>query len=136
ESFINLSKSRRLNQDSLMSLYSDKSKIQSYFMRQRQEMFLQFVLPILEKYDKTLNERNEIDFNDMINKATDVIKSNKTQYTYQYIIVDEYQDISFSRFNLIKEIRDLSGARLVCVGDDWQSIYRFAGSDISLFSNF
>ena len=39
-------------------------------------------------------------------------------------------------FNLIKEIRDLSGAKLVCVGDDWQSIYRFAGSDISLFSNF
>jgi DNA helicase-4 len=37
---------------------------------------------------------------------------------------------------LIKEIRDLSEAKLVCVGDDWQSIYRFAGSDISLFSNF
>ncbi|WP_379021410.1 hypothetical protein [Parapedobacter deserti] len=34
------------------------------------------------------------------------------------------------------EIRNLSGARLVCVGDDWQSIYHLAGSDISLFSNF
>jgi DNA helicase-4 len=54
----------------------------------------------------------------MINKATDVIKSNRPNYTYQYIIIDEYQDISFARFNLIKEIRDLSGARLVCVGDD------------------
>ena len=136
ESFINLSKSRRLTPNSLMSLYSDKTKIQSDFMLERQEMFLQFALPILEKYNKTLQKRNEIDFNDMINKATDVIKSNKPKYTYQYIIVDEYQDISFSRFNLIKEIRDLSGARLVCVGDDWQSIYRFAGSDISLFSNF
>lgn len=136
ESFINLSKSRRLNHISLMSLFSDKTKIQSDFMLERQEMFLQFVLPILEKYDMTLKKRNEIDFNDMINKATDVIKSNNPKYTYQYIIIDEYQDISFSRFNLIKEIRDLSGAKLVCVGDDWQSIYRFAGSDISLFSNF
>src|SRR5690606_7285584 len=68
--------------------------------------------------------------------ATELITQNKPTYTYKYIIIDEYQDISISRFNLIMEIRNLSGARLVCVGDDWQSIYRFAGSDISLFSNF
>lgn len=136
ESFINLSKSRRLNQHSLQNLYLDYTRVQSGFMKKRQEMFIQFVLPILEKYDATLNERNEIDFNDMINKATDAIQNNKPKYEYQYIIIDEYQDISVSRFNLIKEIRDLSGGRLVCVGDDWQSIYRFAGSDISLFSNF
>jgi len=55
---------------------------------------------------------------------------NKPTYSYKYIIIDEYQDISFSRFKLIMEIRNLCGARLVCVGDDWQSIYRFAGSDI------
>ncbi len=71
-----------------------------------------------------------------INQTTDLIKSNKPEYTYQHIIIDEYQDISYSRFNLIKEIRELSGARFICVGDDWQSICRFAGSDISLFSNF
>jgi len=136
ESFINLSKSRRLNHSLLVNLFSDKTRIQSNFMLRRQEMFLQFVLPILEKYDNTLKERREIDFNDMINLATDAVQINRPRYTYQYIIIDEYQDISFSRFNLIKEIRDLSGARLVCVGDDWQSIYRFAGSDISLFSNF
>ena len=136
ESFINLSKSRRLDYHSLKNLFSDRTQTRKSFMIERQEMFLHFVLPILEKYDNTLKERNEIDFNDMINKATDVVKSNKPQYTYRYIIIDEYQDISFSRFNLIKEIRDLSGARLVCVGDDWQSIYRFAGSDISLFSKF
>ena len=55
---------------------------------------------------------------------------------YDYIIIDEYQDISAARFRLITEIRQRSGARLVCVGDDWQSIYRFTGSDISLFSDF
>ncbi|MFD2915830.1 UvrD-helicase domain-containing protein [Psychroserpens luteus] len=136
ESFINLSKSRRLDHHSLMSLFSHKTKTQNHFMLERQEMFLEFVLPILKKYNNTLKERNEIDFNDMINQATDVVKSSMPQYSYQYIIIDEYQDISFSRFNLIKEIRDLTGAKLVCVGDDWQSIYRFAGSDISLFSNF
>ena len=136
ESFINLIKSRQLNHSSLMELLSDKNKSQNTFMIERQGMFLQFALPILEKYDQRLKERIEIDFNDMINTAADAIKKNSPSYPYRYIIIDEYQDISFSRFNLIKEIRDLSGARLVCVGDDWQSIYRFAGSDVSLFSNF
>jgi DNA helicase IV len=136
QSFINLSKSRELSSNSLSILYSDKSKAKNDFMLERQKLFLQFVLPILAKYDGTLKEKNEIDFNDMINQATDVIKNNKPEYKYQYIIIDEYQDISIARYNLIKEIRDLTGARLVCVGDDWQSIYRFAGSDISLFSNF
>ena len=136
ESFINLSKSRRFNNNSLNNLFSDTSKVNNDFMLERQKIFLKFVLPILSKYDNTLRERKEIDFNDMINLATDTINANKPFYEYQYVIVDEYQDISFARFNLIKEIRDLSGAKLVCVGDDWQSIYRFAGSDISLFSNF
>jgi len=136
ESFINLSKSRRLKHNDLINLFSDKRKIQNEFMYERQAMFLQFAFPILEKYDNTLKERNELDFNDMINLATDLINNNKPVYSYKYIIIDEYQDISFSRFNLIREIRNLSGARLICVGDDWQSIYRFAGSDISLFSNF
>ncbi|MCQ6507910.1 UvrD-helicase domain-containing protein, partial [Vibrio parahaemolyticus] len=86
-------------------------------------------MPILKKYDETLKEKREIDFNDMINQATNLIKVNTPEYTYQHIIIDEYQDISYARFNLIKEIRELSGARLICVGDDWQSIYRFAGSD-------
>lgn len=136
ESFINLIKSRQLNHGSLMELLSEKNKSQDTFMIERQEMFLQFALPILEKYGQKLKERVEIDFNDMINKAADAVKRNSPSYSYRYIIIDEYQDISFSRFNLIKEIRDLSGARLTCVGDDWQSIYRFAGSDVSLFSNF
>lgn len=134
--FINLSKSRQLNYNSIISLFSDKSKTKNEFMLERQELFLKFALPILKKYDNTLSEKNEIDFNDMINQATELIKVNKPEYHYEHIIIDEYQDISYARFNLIKEIRKLSGARLICVGDDWQSIYRFAGSDISLFSNF
>ena len=136
ESFINLSKSRRLDAEALTALFSERSKTQNSFIYERQITFLKFILPILEKYDKTLLSSNEIDFNDMINKAADAVKEKKTTYSYRYVIIDEYQDISFSRFTLIDQIRNLCGARLICVGDDWQSIYRFAGSDISLFSNF
>jgi len=134
--FINLSKSRQLNYNSIFTLFSDKNKASNEFVLKRQEIFLKFAIPILKKYDEILKEKSEIDFNDMINQATDIVNEKKPKYTYQHIIIDEYQDISYSRFNLIKQIRELSGARLICVGDDWQSIYRFAGSDISLFSNF
>jgi DNA helicase-4 len=136
ESFINLSKSRKLHQSELLKIFTDKSKNSNIFMLERQELFLKIVMPILKKYDDLLLEINQIDFNDMINKATELIKINKTHFNYKYIIIDEYQDISFSRYRLIKEIRDLCSAKLICVGDDWQSIYRFAGSDISLFNNF
>lgn len=136
ETFINLSKSRRLGENDLNKLYSSQTIFKIQFMKERYKLFLQFSIPILKKYNEILIERNEIDFNDMINKATDLITNNNTNFSYKYIIVDEYQDISFSRFKLIQQIRDLSNARLTCVGDDWQSIYRFAGSDISLFSNF
>jgi len=136
ETFINLSKSRKLNYEDISAIFRDRNKTRNKFMLERQEMFLKFALQVLKRYDNKLNEICEIDFNDMINQSTDLVKINKSNFNYRYIIIDEYQDISFSRFNLIKEIRDLTKARLVCVGDDWQSIYRFAGSDISLFSNF
>lgn len=136
ETFINLSKSRQLNYESLTNLFLDRNKTKNKFMLERQAIFIKFSLQILKKYDNKLKELIEIDFNDMINQATEIIKKNKTEYSYKYIIIDEYQDISYSRFNFIKEIRELSDAKLICVGDDWQSIYRFAGSDISLFSNF
>jgi DNA helicase-4 len=136
ETFINLSKSRQLSYESISSIFTDRNRTTNKFMLERQEMFLIFALQVLKKYDNKLKEICEIDFNDMINQATDLIKMNNPQFNYRYIIIDEYQDISFSRFNLIKEIRNLTNSRLICVGDDWQSIYRFAGSDISLFSNF
>ena len=134
--FVNLCKSRQFDYNSIISLFSDERRVTNKFMLERQQIFLKFAIPILKKYDQTLVENGEIDFNDMINQATELVKGHKPNKEYQYIIIDEYQDISYSRFCLIKELRDLSGARLVCVGDDWQSIYRFAGSDISLFSNF
>jgi DNA helicase-4 len=135
-SFINLSKSRKTSIDNLRAIFADRKSNVNEFMHSRQNLFLDFILPIIQKYDEKLKERDEIDFNDMINLATDLITRNKTVQKYDYIIIDEYQDISVARFELIKQIRELSDAKLVCVGDDWQSIYRFAGSDVSLFSDF
>jgi DNA helicase-4 len=73
----------------------------------------------------------------MINKASNYIESKKIILNYKYIIIDEFQDISIGRYKLIKAIKtNKPSCKLFCVGDDWQSIYRFTGSDISLFKNY
>ena len=54
----------------------------------------------------------------------------------RYVIVDEYQDISQARYRLLAAMRQQKDYRLFCVGDDWQSIYRFSGSDIGFILNF
>ena len=76
-----------------------------------------------------------IDFNDMIVLATKYVKENDIK-KYKYIIVDEYQDTSYIRYLLLKEIINKTGAKIICVGDDYQSIYRFNGCDLNMFLNF
>jgi DNA helicase-4 len=73
----------------------------------------------------------------MINDAALYISKNKFKNKYKYIIIDEFQDTSIGRFKLINSLLESNkSCRLFAVGDDWQSIYRFAGSDISLFTEF
>ena len=79
---------------------------------------------------------NAIDFNDMINLASVYVQKGKFAHPYRYVIVDEYQDISQARYRLLAAMRQQKDYRLFCVGDDWQSIYRFSGSDIGFILNF
>ncbi|WP_040660733.1 UvrD-helicase domain-containing protein [Oscillibacter ruminantium] len=135
-SFINLYKSNGYSLQAFDSLHKQVIGINNLFLRDRSLIFLDIVEPIYKLYQEKLQQSERIDFNDMINLATEVVKDGKGEFSYKYIIIDEYQDISLSRFNLIREIKKRTDAKLVCVGDDWQSIYRFAGSDIDLFTNF
>lgn len=97
---------------------------------------ISLIEPIFNDYLQYLRLNNEIDFNDMINKAVEYVDSGRYVNLYKYVIVDEYQDISKARFTLLKSMRKSNDFDLFCVGDDWQSIYRFAGSDISYIINF
>ena len=73
----------------------------------------------------------------MINYAYKKLALLKTKrIEYDYIFVDEYQDISYQRYNFIKELSTLFKAKIVAVGDDYQSIYSFSLADMSLFTNF
>ena len=94
------------------------------------------IKPIYEEYNKYLKDNNLIDFNDMINLSTYLVNTNKYIHNYDYVIVDEFQDISKSRYNLLIALRKQKDYKLFCVGDDFQSIYRFSGCDISLITEF
>ena len=95
---------------------------------------------IYEYYQIYLMDNHMIDYSDMINLSyKQIIKEVKNKYpelNYKYIIVDEYQDITFQRFLFVKRLTEYFNAKLISVGDDWQSIYAFAGSRLELFNKF
>ncbi len=133
-SFINLMKS---NNYGLAEVINKNKQTQSNFFKKRNSLFIEIIKPIFERYEIHLTERNEIDFSDMINRASKHIASGKHKRTFKYVIIDEFQDISIGRYQLIKAIKTHNpSCKLFCVGDDWQSIYRFSGSDIALFKEF
>ena len=94
------------------------------------------VQPLYDNYEQTLKDRHECDFTDCLLHAADLLEQ-KQIYNYDYILVDEFQDMSMDKYKYLNALRRKNPrTRIFCVGDDWQSIYRFSGSDISLFSQF
>ena len=122
------------------------SKLDSLSDQFRAQKFKAIYFPIFNAYQKILQENKDVDFEDMINFAADIIKNNhpkefnSSSYgNYKWILVDEFQDTSFCRGRFLKALRGggyFGGAKICTVGDDWQSIYRFAGSDLSQVYDF
>jgi DNA helicase-4 len=101
-------------------------------------------------YSSELSKQNTIDFDDMITNANDAIINKIFTPTWQHILVDEFQDISSTRYKfldcLIKNYEEQPSqknkmerarkVKLTVVGDDWQSIYRFSGGNLELTTQF
>lgn len=105
----------------------------------KQVAFARMGLKIYEAYEEALNQKNRIDFPDMINQAIVKLKiePDLCRNEWDYILIDEYQDISQQRYELIRLLLERNKkAGLFCVGDDWQSIMSFSGSDLNFFTNF
>ncbi len=105
----------------------------------RSRLFLNICQDCYLEYQRHLKENNAVDFEDMINESARVlrqVKEMKEKLHFRYIIVDEYQDISRQRFDLTTALSEVCDGKIIAVGDDWQSIYAFSGSDISLFTKF
>ena len=106
---------------------------------ERTKLFVNICYECYLAYSSVLKNTGSIDFEDMINNASNVLDKlieNHQKLPYDYIFVDEYQDISIQRFNLCEKLSKCSNAKIVAVGDDWQSIFKFSGAQIDLFTKF
>lgn len=106
---------------------------------ERTKLFLEICRECYLEYQRTLSRNNAVDFQDMINDAARALRevaALKEKLHFKYIIIDEYQDISRQRFDMAKELSNVTDAKIIAVGDDWQSIFAFSGSDVTLFTKF
>lgn len=136
--FLNLFKASNFNEAHIDQFRKEASNEVNDYVKNKHTLFLDIFERYYKEYQQMLKDNNQIDFNDMINKATGYLQNNNLpkEFNFKYIIIDEFQDISVARYKLIKLLKDLATSKVMAVGDDWQSIYKFAGSEISLFTNF
>ncbi len=112
------------------------SRLQECF-RARARVFLRAMILLREFYDGKLKDANEADFDDMLAGAAKALRAGEVSHPYKLILADEFQDISRARAEMIKAMLESNpDCKLFAVGDDWQAIYRFAGSDIFIMTNF
>ncbi|MBD2164752.1 UvrD-helicase domain-containing protein [Calothrix membranacea FACHB-236] len=112
-----------------------------------EQQFLELAQRFYQSYLKRLQETGEDDFDGLMQQAAVLVKSGQTIFkrksgsgdikSIRYVLIDEYQDFSLLFHNLIEAIREQNPqAQFFCVGDDWQAINGFAGSDLRFYQNF
>ncbi len=128
--FLGLTKSNGYTVDKLQDVILSRNN-------NRELAFFEIFSPIYQAYEEYLIHHKQIDFDDMLIKSSRFVNDGLYKHQFRYIIIDEFQDFSVSKYLLVKALCDQSPTtKLFCVGDDWQSIFRFSGSDISLMTNF
>jgi DNA helicase-4 len=121
---------------SLEKVYTDSQNDQ----HERIRNFYKLAIPLIKSYADYCTNKSYLDFNDMINKSIDLFHhrpeiAEKFQNQYKYILVDEFQDVNNLQVDLLKLLLTENN-KLFCVGDDWQSIYGFRGSNVDYIINF
>jgi len=121
----------------------DSGKLEERARRERNlrtRTFFDLFLPIYDEYQKLLLIKGAVDFNDLILRTVELLRLHPAlrdsyRSRWKYILVDEYQDVNTPQVMLLKELLGPESI-LTCVGDDWQSIYAFRGSNVSHILNF
>ncbi|WP_457894941.1 UvrD-helicase domain-containing protein [Stenotrophomonas hibiscicola] len=104
--------------------------------KERYRRFLEIAGPVFQAWDDALADERSIDFEDMLNMAAGLLEQGHYESPYELVMADEFQDASRARARLCRALVSQPGRYLFAVGDDWQSINRFAGADVSVMTGF
>lgn len=132
-SFLTHAKSNRLSDEQLSERLRAQPEGQ---IRYRDEAFLRLFTAIRREWERKLEADGCIDFEDMLNLSADYLETGQWESPYELVMVDEFQDASNARARLARALVAQPGRHLFAVGDDWQSINRFAGADLSVMTGF
>ncbi len=113
----------------------DYETFKTFFKHSKNNPLLFLIYAILNYYEREKERNHYCDFDDLIKEAMQLCKAKKICH-YKEIIIDEFQDTSKLRLDLIRDVVKNSDANLTVVGDDFQSIYKFSGCDLNIFLNF
>lgn len=131
--FLMMTKSNNL---SLQAIKNKNEHLKGY-EKIRNQNFLALFEPIYHAYEQYLTHKQEVDFYDMVAQASQYLQNGLYKHNYQYLIVDEFQDIFGVNAQFIKALKIANPhCKLIAAGDDYQAIFRFTGSDLSLMINF
>jgi DNA helicase IV len=133
QTFMTHVKSNSLTKKGIQKLLEGRM---SHLSGTRTQLFLRIFWPIHDEWNCRLATNNYIDFEDMLVNAAEHLEKQEAIYDYDLILVDEFQDASHARARLVKGLLQQPNRHLLAVGDDWQSINRFAGADISVMTKF
>lgn len=107
---------------------------------ERVRNFYELAVPLVVEYEKYCIDKSYLDFNDLISRTVSMLQNqedvgHKVRNRYPYILVDEFQDVNNLQVDLIQLLLT-DRTQLFCVGDDWQSIYGFRGSEVGYIIEF
>ncbi len=132
---INLAKSSLLSIEQVKDAVKDEKK-------EKVVNFYGVLLPVMERYELYLKQKDfgKKDFNDLVKNTIELLKNNPSRKDYysdkmDYLLVDEFQDVSLGEVELLKLLIKKK-TNFFAVGDDWQSIYGWRGSDVGYILNF
>lgn len=120
-----------------LSMEELEQRVNAYDDKGRAKAFMRVLVPVYQAYQQDLADQDEIDFEDLIHNACREIETGNYKSPFEYVMIDEFQDASQDRLRLIKALtKQKRHCKLFCVGDDWQSIYRFSGADLKVMTGF
>lgn len=131
--FIAHVKSNCLTQEDLRARVGGLS---SGLFTHRYNMFLDILWPVMEAWNRELEDVGGLDFEDMLVQAAEHVEQGRCKPKFRLVMADEFQDASRARARLCRALVGEPGRHFFAVGDDWQSINRFAGSDVSMMTDF